>query len=207
MTRSMQRHRLEKILPSLLLVIGLAACGGSGDPLNNPPLVANSGGAAGQSLSFDYFQRCIEPIFLASLPNPLNGGATTNTCSSAGCHDNATGRGAAFRIIPSAQVVDVTDPANTPELIRATDMYQNFYSTQGMVIINTPTQSLLVNKPLLRNVLHGGGLIFASEQDPHIQLMEYWIEHPMPAGADEFSTAGYNLFTPADPITGACNTN
>jgi hypothetical protein len=28
----------------------------------------------------------------------------------------------------------------------------------------------------------------------------------VPAGADEFSTTAANMFTPADPNTGACNT-
>ena len=56
------------------------------------------------------------------------------------------------------------------------------------------------------NVLHGGGLIFASPQDPNVKLIEYWISHPMPQSQDEFSTAGNALFTPADPATGTCNT-
>jgi len=29
----------------------------------------------------------------------------------------------------------------------------------------------------------------------------------MPAGQDEFSTAAATMFTPADPATGACNTD
>ena len=31
----------------------------------------------------------------------------------------------------AAQAVDLADPANTPDAIRATDMYKNFYSAQG----------------------------------------------------------------------------
>ncbi len=108
---------------------------------------------------------------------------------------------------PSAQSLDVANPSNTPDVIRASDMYKNFYSAQGEVVVNDPTQSLLVNKPLLRNVLHGGGLIFASDQDPHVRLFEYWISHPMPVGQDEFSSAADNLFTPPNANTGACNTN
>ena len=193
MTRSAQRHVGEILLATLL--IGLGGCGGSGDPLNNPPLVTNAAGATGQSLSFAYFQQCVNPIFLAALPNPLNGGATTNTCSSAGCHNDATGRGGAFRIVPTAQLVTSLPPASTPAQVQTTDMYKNFYSAQGEVIINDSTQSLLINKPLLRNVLHGGGLIFASDQDPHIKQLEFWISNPMPAGQDEFSPAASSLFT------------
>jgi hypothetical protein len=196
--------RRRSLLAALTSIgIGLAGCGG-GNPLGNPPNVNNPAGAAGQKLSFSSFQRCIDPIFLAQLPSPS--GTGFNTCAASGCHDNATGTGGAFRIIPGAQVVDVTNAANTPDVIRGTDMYKNFYSAQGEVVIGVPSQSRLVDKPLLLNVLHGGGLVFASNQDPHIKLMEYWIDNPAPAGQDEFSTATYGMFTPADPINGTCNT-
>ena len=186
-------------------IFGFTACGGS-DPLGNPPQVSNPAGASGQFLAFAYFQLCVNPIFLKSLPNP-NGG-TANTCAAGGCHNNATGTGGAFRIIPTAQVVDLTNPANTPDVIKASDMYKNFYSAQGEVVVGDPAHSLLLNKPLLRNVLHGGGLIFANAQDANVKLMEYWISNPVPAGQDEFSTATYGMFTPAYPNPGAvCNSN
>jgi hypothetical protein len=182
------------------LAAGMVACGG-GDPLNNPPLVTNSTGTSGQTLSFDYFQHCINPIFLAKLPDPVNGGATSNTCAASGCHDNVSGRGAAFRIVPGAQIVAVG--TNTPDVIRASDMYKNFYSAQGEAIIGNPALSLLINKPLLRNVLHGGGLVFGSDTDPNVRKMEFWISNPMPAGDTEFDTAP-GIY---DPTTGACNSN
>jgi hypothetical protein len=189
-----------------VLLSGLAGCGG-GSPVSNPPAVTNTAGASSQSLAFAYFQRCIDPIFEAQLQITLNGTVATNTCAGSGCHNNVTGTGGALRINPSAQVIDVTNPANTPDVIRASTMYQNFFSAQGEVVINAPTESLLLNKPLLRGVLHGGGLIFASASDPHVQLIEYWITHPAPQGEDEFSTSTYSMFTPADPNAGACNTN
>jgi hypothetical protein len=37
-------------------------------------------------------------------------------------------------------------------------------------------------------------------------VFEYWISHPMPQGQDEFSVAADALFTPPDPVAGACNT-
>ncbi len=188
---------------SLAALLIVAGCGGS-SPLGNPSTIVNPPVTGTQSLSFAYFQRCINPIFLAQLPSPT--GSNTNTCAAAGCHAYATGAGGALRIVPSAQVVDVTNPANTPTVIQATDMYKNFYSAQSEVIISAPTQSLLENKPLLRGVLHGGGLVFGSDTDPHILLMDYWINNPAPLGEDEFSTATYNMFTPADPINGTCNT-
>jgi hypothetical protein len=211
MTRTPWRQRWRAIAVQGGLLIGLTTLGGcgggTGNPLDNPPQVNNTAGATGQSLSYAYFQRCVFPIFLQPLQINLNGVVSTNTCAGAGCHNNATGTGGAFRVIPTAQAVDVTKPSNTPDVIRASDMYKNFYSAQGEVVIGSPLQSRLVDKPLLLGVLHGGGLVFASEQDPNVKLFEYWISHPTPSGQDEFSTANYSMFTPADPVAGACNTN
>jgi hypothetical protein len=184
----------------------LAGCGGGSNPFDNPPDVSNPAKVGGQKLSFAYFQRCIDPILLAKLTITHDGTTSTNTCAGAGCHDNTTGTGGALRVVPSAQAVDLADPANTPDTVRASDMYKNFYSAQGSVVVGVPTQSRLLTKPLLMGVLHGGGLIFADDQDPNAVLIQYWITHPMPQGQDEFSPAGNALFTPADAQAGACNT-
>jgi hypothetical protein len=209
--RRVRREGWARLGLGLLGVVlgGLASCGGSGgsNPLDNPPLVSNPAGVSTSKLSFAYFQRCVNPIFLARLQIVQNGVVSTNTCAGSGCHDNASGTGGAFRVVPGAQVVDVTDPANTPDVIRASDIYKNFYSAQGEVVLTTPSLSRLLAKPLLRNVLHGGGLIFDSDQDPNVKLIEYWIGHPVPQGQDEFSAASASLFTPADPKAGTCNTN
>jgi hypothetical protein len=85
-------------------------------------------------------------------------------------------------------------------------MYKNFYSSQGEVVFNAPLSSRLLTKPLLLNVLHGGGLIFTSESDPNVQLIRYWISRPMPQGQDEFSTAANSMFAGGDPVAGACLT-
>jgi hypothetical protein len=188
---------------SSALALTLTACGGGGsDVLGNPPTVTNTAQSGGQSLSFAYFQRCINPILLAALPIP--GGSGTNTCAGGGCHDNSTGTGGALRVFPSATTLDVTDPANTATVIRASDLYKNFYSAQAATLIGTSAQSRLLNKPLLRGVLHGGGLVFASDTDTNAKFIAYWINHPVPTGQDEFSTANYNMFSPADPNTGTC---
>ena len=190
-----------------LLAFALAGCGGGGDnPLDNPADIDNPLEVSGQKLSFAYFQRCINPILLAPLQVNRNGAISTNTCAGSGCHDNTTGTGGALRVVASAQPVDLTNPANTPEVIRASDIYKNFYSAQGSVVIGSASQSRLLAKPLLLNVLHGGGLIFESAQDPNAKLIEYWITHPAPQGRDEFSSASDGLFTPPDPVTGKCNT-
>lgn len=192
--------RVAALSASVLGVCALlVSCGGG--TIDNP-VVTSSG-----SLSFAYFEQCVNPIFIAKLPVVTSGATGTNTCAGSGCHDTVTGAGGAFRVVPGAQPLDVTDPANTPDVIRASDMYKNFYSAQGEVIIGNTTQSRLVAKPLLLNVLHGGGLIFASQADPNVRLMQYWISHPAPAGQDEFSSVAYaSMFSNGDPNTGTCNT-
>jgi hypothetical protein len=200
-------HRFGSSLVALA-VATLAGCGGSSsNPLDNPaPVVNDPGSVTGQKLSFAYFQKCINPIFLAQLQIQQGGTTSTNTCAGSGCHASATGTGGAFRVVPAAVAVDLSDPANTPAVIRGGDMYKNFYSAQGEVIVGSTTQSRLLLKPQLLGVLHGGGLIFPSATDPNVKLIEYWISHPAPQGQDEFSTATYAMFTPADPVTGTCNT-
>jgi hypothetical protein len=179
----------------------LAGCGG-GSALGNSPPIENPAQSGGRKLSFEYFQRCIDPIFLAVIA----GSGSTNTCSASGCHNSVTGTGGALRIVPPATIIDLSDPAQTPDVVRTSDMYKNYYSSQGVTVIGTPTQSRLFAKPLLLNVLHGGGLIFASASDEFPKRIAYWISHPMPETQDEFGTAGNALFTPADPKAGACNT-
>jgi hypothetical protein len=57
---------LRRKVLSITLLGTLAACGGSSNPLGNPPVVTNSESTLGnQHLSFAYFQKCINPIFLA----------------------------------------------------------------------------------------------------------------------------------------------
>ena len=195
---------LRRTTLSITLLGTLAACGGS-NPLGNPAVVSNPQDEQGnQHLAFAYFQKCINPIFLTKLQS--QGSATTNTCAGGGCHDTVTGTGGAFRLIPGAQTLDLSDPANTPDVIRASDMYKNFYSAQGMVVVGDPLQSRIVVKPLVLGVFHGGGQVLPSQSDPNITLLKYWITHPAPKGQDEFSSATFTMFTPADPSTGTCNT-
>lgn len=196
-----------RVTAALAAVAGLTHCGGGGDnPVGNPPLIANPEATSGQKLSFVYFQNCINPIFVTPLAVNINGTVTTNTCASSGCHDNSSGTGGAFRVVGSAAAVDLTNAANTPDVVRQGDMYKNFVSSQGSTVIGSAAQSRLLTKPLVQGVLHGGGLIFLSDSDPNVRLLRYWISRPMPEGQDEFSAAGNALFTPADPNTGACNT-
>jgi len=196
-------HRYGPRLWVATAVLAVAGCGGGENPFDNPATVSNPKQVSGQKLSFVYFQKCINPIYLAKVQS--SAATSANTCASSGCHDNVNGTGGALRIVPGAMAVDLADPANTADAVRLTDMYKNFYSSQGSAIIGSPAQSRLFAKPLLLNVLHGGGLIFDSEQDAFARLIAYWITHPVPQGSDEFSAAD-GLFTPADASTGECNT-
>jgi hypothetical protein len=196
----------SSFVAAALIAAMLAGCGGgSGNPLGNPPTVQNPPATGGQKLSFVYFQKCINPILLAQLQINQGGVISTNTCASSGCHDNTTGTGGALRVVQSAQAVDLSDPSNTADVVRTSDMYKNFYSSQGSTVIGTPLLSRLLTKPLTLNVLHGGGVVFADQNDANARLIAYWIGRPMPQGQDEFSNAADSMFTPPDPATGACN--
>jgi hypothetical protein len=91
-------------------------------------------------------------------------------------------------------------------------MYKNYYSSLGESVVGAPDQSRILNKPLVRGVLHGGGLIFDDPESLGAKRIRYWINRPMPQGQDELSTAANTMFTPPDdPATGfasgACNTD
>jgi len=197
---------MTKIRPRLLTAAALAAgllaaCGGEG-PFDNPQTVANPPGVGGQKLSFAYFMRCVNPVLKTPLRVDINGVITTNTCASAGCHDNASGTGGALRLLGAAPPVDMTLSA---ALKRDSDMYKNYYSSLGESVVGSPLQSRLLNKPLVRDVLHGGGVIFASAEVDPAKALRYWINRPMPQGQDEFSSAADSMFTPANAATGNCN--
>jgi hypothetical protein len=202
MTRHPPRLRHALSAAAALLVL-LGGCGG-GSPLDNPQNVSNPPGVTGQKLSYIYFQRCVNPVLNLPLRVNIGGVITTNTCAAAGCHDNGSGTGGALRLFGSAPPVDLS---LAPAAVRASDMYKNYYSSLGETVVGSPDQSRLINKPLVRGVLHGGGLIFEGPDDPAAKLLRYWVNRPMPAGQDEFSTAANTMFTPADPATGACNTD
>lgn len=162
----------------------VTACGG-GNPFDNPEDVSNPAATEGRRLSFAYFQVCIHPV----LTQPVSGSSGSNTCAAGGCHDSVTGTGGALRLDGSATAQDL---AQTPEQIRASAMYRNFFSAQGVTVIGNAAGSLLLAKPRLANVLHGGGLIFDGESEGTRRLA-FWITRPMPPGQDEFSSAGLAL--------------
>lgn len=187
-------------LASLAAAAALAGCGG-GSALDNSETVRNPPGAGGRKLSFEYFQRCVQPIYEKVI---TGAGGGSNTCGSSGCHDTVAGTGGALRIVPTPALVDST--AVAPDVVRESEMFRNFFSSQGVTVVGAPTSSRLFQKPLVLNILHGGGQIFADQNDINAKTIAYWITHPMPEGQDEFSPVASNLFTPADPKLGVCNT-
>ncbi len=179
----------------------LAGCGG-GNPLGNPSDVQNPPSTGGQKLSFDYFQRYVNPILLTPLQVNQGGLISTATCASGGCHDTVNGTGGALRIVQGAP--PVTDLSN-PDVVRTSDMYKNFYSSQGSTVIGSVAQSRLVNKPLVQGTLHGGGLIFDSPDHPCAQIIEDWISNPMPSTQDEFGPIPASLLPPTAQQLATCS--
>ena len=193
---------LRPAFPFLLLTASLLAGCGGGSLLDNPDEVSNPAGSSGQKLSFVYFQRCVNPVLNTPLPVNIGGVISTNTCAAGGCHDNTNGTGGALRLLGGAAAVD---PALDPAVVRTSDMYKNYYSSLGESVVGNPDQSRLLNKPLVRNTLHGGGLIFESPDVQAARTLRYWINRPMPQGQDEFSSAANSMFASNDPVNGACN--
>jgi hypothetical protein len=189
--------RTPALLSPLLAAAALVACGG-GSPLDNPPTLANPPGATGQKLSYAYFERCVNEVLKTPLPVNINGAISVNTCASAGCHDNTTGTGGALRLLQAAAPAA---SGATPAEVRAADMYKNYYSSLGETVVGAPDDSRLLNKPLVRGVLHGGGIIFDSVNSAEAKVIRYWISRPMPQGQDEFGSAAGSMF---DATTGAC---
>lgn len=175
----------------------LVACGG-GSAIDNPPDISNGAGdGSDQKLSFVYFQRCVNPIFIKVIPITVGGVTSNNTCAGAGCHADS-GTGGTFGIDPAATAVNLALPVDT---IKQTAMYRNFLSSRSKVVFASPLQSLLLAKPLTLKMLHGGGRIFASETDQDVRTIEFWIANPVPQGLDEFAPSFSNG---GDPATATC---
>ena len=82
----------------------------------------------------------------ADLPVTIDNVVSINSCAAAGCHDNVTGTGGALRLVPGAAIVDLQNPANTVDVIHGTDMFKNFYSSQGVTVVGAPSSSRLFQK-------------------------------------------------------------
>ncbi len=198
------RMRFAAVATLLGVALFLSGCGGGNGVLDNNATINNPPLNGGQYLSFAYFQRCVNPVLNARINNPNStpGTTTTSTCSSGGCHDNVTGAGGALRLVGAAPVVSL---AQSADALRNSEIYKSYFSSLGLSRLGSADRSAMLNKPLVRGVLHGGGVIFANANEPGAKTIAYWINRPMPPGQDEFSNAANSMFTPPDPSTGACN--
>ena len=178
------------------------------NPLDNPPDVEQPrrSQAARSCRSPTSSAACTRSSWPAADPPGID--HSINTCAGSGCHDNANGTGGAFRVVRQRAAGRLTNPANTADVIRASDMYKNFYSAQGEVVFGSPRRAALLAKPLVHGVLHGGGLIFDNAHDPNAQAdRSTGSATRRRTGAGRVQHAAtYGMFTPADPNTGTCNT-
>lgn len=164
-------------------------------PLSGCDPVENTPGSPTGTLCFDYFQRCVYPLALdAALPIDRNNDGVfeaINTCSASGCHQEPGTSGGALRVAPGLTPVDLN--TMTVDQVRATTLYATFKSVTGSADIDSPRQSNLLRKPLVE-VSHGGGRVFASDQDSAARQLLFWITNRAPAGGDEFSAQCASLF-------------
>lgn len=136
----------------------------------------------GQTLCFDYYQACINPV-LSSMRLLSNG--IEATCSAEGCHNVDVGAGGAFKLHRRAR-------------LNSSEMMGNFISAKSFTNLTDPASSKLLLEPLAGTFSivgsHAGGDIFADPSDPGYQEIYYWISNPIDASAlscpalDQFHT-------------------
>jgi hypothetical protein len=148
--------------------------------------VEQKAGSSGKTLCFDYYQRCVNPVFddvqmFGAVP------AATSNCSASGCHQAGVGPGGALKIHPGLTAA----PLTTPDQDRTTQMYANFLSAKGSANLSSPRQSFLIKKPLVE-VFHGGATIFPNDTAKGIREFEFWITQNVD---DEFSAQCATLTT------------
>lgn len=114
--------------------------------------------ATGLTLCVSDFERCVSPIFDAS----INSRTGPVTCSAAGCHSQASGSGGAFKIFPNPQ------PGSSQSLA-------NFFSARAFANLDNPTTSRLLQKPDADSVAHAGGDIFPNSSDACHAAIVSWI--------------------------------
>lgn len=136
-------------------------------PLAACEQVAQTQGASGKTLCFDYYQRCVNPVFDDTL---MYGGISASNCSASGCHQAGIGPGGRFKVNPGLSA----QPLTTPTQDRATQMYDNFRSAKDSTNLNDPRQSSLIKKPLIE-VAHGGGQIFIDPAALGVREFLFWV--------------------------------
>jgi len=141
----------QVLLPGIL--VSLTACDS----------VSVTSEATGQTLCFNYYASCVNPVFDAVIGN--------KTCSASGCHNINQGSGGAFKIASN-----VTDP-------NGEQMLANFFSAKSFANTQDATLSKLLLEPLSGTFSivgsHTGGNIFPSNGDACYQEILSWIQMPV----------------------------
>ena len=142
-------------------------CGGGSNPLDNPADVA-------EPARTRRARSCRSPTS-RSASTRSSWRSCRSTCNGA-IVDQHLRRRRAATTTPTAPAalcaswqrrrpIDLTDPANTPDVDPRQRHVQELLLGAGLeVVIGSPTQSRLLAKPMLLNVLHGGGLVFADRR-------------------------------------------
>ena len=197
--RNLQHHLIEAIgtiiarsHASRWLLLPLILLAGCAQQADNGPVQGT-----GSTLCYVDFQRCVNPIFEAT----LQGQDGQVTCAGSGCHETdpntglPTGSGGDFHVYPHAES-DTT----------GAQMQYNFTSALGEADLVDPSQSKLLLKPSASGrtagVGHAGGNIFPTDSDACHVAIQTWISNrvadendPNSCGfcvAPDLSTCGYH---------------
>ncbi|MGI9303872.1 MAG: hypothetical protein ACR2RB_14415 [Gammaproteobacteria bacterium] len=125
------------------------------------PVTVGEAPRTGQTQCLADYRTCVDPIF----HSVLLGATGQVTCSAGGCHDNSSGSGGAFKIIPNPG----TDA----------DLAANFNTARAFSNLGRPADSKLLLEPLAGTSdisgTHTGGDIFPGTGDVCYQAIIDWI--------------------------------
>ena len=123
----------------------------------------------GQTLCFDYYQACINPVLTKVIALPTGAEAT---CSAEGCHNVEVGAGGAFKL-------------NRRATLHSAEMMGNYISAKSFANLSDPASSKLLLEPLAGTFSivgsHAGGDVFADPSDVHYREIYYWISNSVDA--------------------------
>ena len=151
------------------------------NPLDNPPTVSNpTAHRQTSSCPSPTSRSCINPIFLAQLPiHSATARLDQHLRRRRVATTTPTAPAARFVSCPTRSRSTSPNPANTPDVIRASDMYKNFYSAQG-----DGGDRLADAEPRCspsrwcNGVLHGGGLVFETAQRSRTRKLIAVLDQP-----------------------------
>lgn len=150
---------VREIVVRLVLVPFILVLGACGEvSIGDAPLA--------RSMCFDYYQRCVDPVFSTSI---TFNASTTSCTGSSSCHINPAGSGESFKINVGAPLVPAASFSSMASL--GAPMYGNFVSTKGNADIGD-----LLTKPVDVGGTHGGGQVMDTTY-PEFKQLEYWTNN------------------------------